>query len=54
MLSLLNSLQSSVISHLPTITNEEALINYRNDILGKNGELTAILKGLKDLTPEER
>ncbi len=54
MLSLLNSLQSSVLSHLPTITSEEALINYRNDILGKNGELTAILKGLKDLTPEER
>jgi phenylalanyl-tRNA synthetase alpha chain len=54
MLSLLEKLQSSVLSHLPTLTSEETLIDYRNEILGKNGELTTILKGLKDLTPEER
>lgn len=54
MLSKLESLQSSVFSHLPTLTNEESLVEYRNEILGKNGELTTILKWLKDLTPEER
>lgn len=44
MLSKLESLQSSVFSHLPTLTNEESLVEYRNEILGKNGELTTILK----------
>lgn len=54
MLNQLETLQSSVLSHLPTLTSEESLIDYRNEILGKNGELTTILKWLKDLTPEER
>lgn len=44
MLSLLEKLQSSVLSHLPTLTSEETLVDYRNEILGKNGELTTILK----------
>jgi phenylalanyl-tRNA synthetase alpha chain len=54
MLQQLSSLQTQILEQLPTFSTEEALIEYRNQILGKNGELTVILKGLKDLTPEER
>ena len=34
--------------------NQEALEEIRVAILGKKGELTQILKGMKDLSPEER
>ncbi len=54
MIAQLNKLQESVLDHLPSLTTEDALIEYRNGILGKTGELTTILKWLKDLTPEER
>jgi phenylalanyl-tRNA synthetase alpha chain len=54
MLQLISILQSQVLTHLPTIVDEATLIDYRNAILGKSGELTSILKWLKDLTPEER
>lgn len=54
MLNQIQSLQNTVLAELPNIKDEESLIGYRNDILGKAGELTTILKWLKDLTPEER
>jgi phenylalanyl-tRNA synthetase alpha chain len=50
----LNTLQESVLEHLPALRTEEELIEYRNNILWKTWELTTILKWLKDLTPEER
>lgn len=54
MIHQIQSLQTQVLDHLPSITGEASLIDYRNAILGKNGELTTILKWLKDLSPEER
>ncbi|MBP9812803.1 phenylalanine--tRNA ligase subunit alpha [Candidatus Gracilibacteria bacterium] len=54
MLSLLNDLESRVLHALPLIQSEEALIDYKNTIVGKDGELTKILKGLKDLSPDEK
>jgi phenylalanyl-tRNA synthetase alpha chain len=54
MLNKLSQLQSTALEHLPSLHTEEALIEYKNSILGKTGELTLILKWLKDLTPEER
>ncbi len=54
MLNQIQTLQNQVLEKLPSITTEEILIEYRNAILGKSGELTTILKWLKDLTPEER
>ena len=54
MLSLLQDLESRVLSTLPTITTEESLIEYKNTILGKSWELTVILKWLKNLSPEEK
>ncbi len=54
MLQTLNSLQEKVITRLSQITTQEELITYRNSIFGKNGELTEILKGVKDLSIEEK
>lgn len=44
MLNQIQSLQNTVLAELPNIKDEESLIGYRNDILGKAGELTTILK----------
>lgn len=54
MIEQIQNLQNTVLAHLTTVVNETTLIDYRNAILGKSGELTTILKWLKDLTPEER
>lgn len=54
MLKKLQELESHVFATLPNIHTEEALIEYKNTILGKTGELTVILKWLKDLSPEDR
>ncbi len=54
MIEQIQSLQAEVLAHLPTLTDEVALIEYRNQILGKTGELTTILKWLGSLTPEEK
>ncbi len=54
MINQLNTLESRALATLPTIENEDALIEYKNTLLGKNGELTVILKWLKDLSPEDR
>ena len=44
MLNQLQNLESRVFATLPNIHTEEALIEYKNTILGKTGELTVILK----------
>jgi phenylalanyl-tRNA synthetase alpha chain len=54
MLNQIKNLQDTVLANLSSLQDEESLINYRNDILWKSGELTNILKWLKDLTPEEK
>lgn len=50
----LQNLETEALAGLKNITSEDELLNYKNSISGKNGSLTTILKGLKDLTPEER
>lgn len=50
----LQNLETEAISGLQNITSETELIDYKNTILGKKGSLTEILKGLKDLSGEER
>lgn len=54
MINQLNTLESRALTTLPTIKNEDTLIEYKNTLLGKTGELTVILKWLKDLSPEDR
>ena len=50
----LQNLEKSAIEGLENVTSENELIDYKNTILGKNGSLTHILKGLKNLSGEER
>ncbi|MDD2745328.1 MAG: phenylalanine--tRNA ligase subunit alpha [Candidatus Gracilibacteria bacterium] len=54
MLQILNTLQEQVLTKLPAISTQEELVVYKNSIFGKNGELTEILKGVKDLSIEEK
>lgn len=44
MIDQLKNLESRVLKSLPSIQTEEALIEYKNTIIGKSGELTTILK----------
>ena len=54
MLQKIQELQAQILEKLPSLTTEAELLDYKNSIFGKNGELTVILKWLKDLSPEER
>ena len=48
------SIQSSAIERLEKVNNFTDLIEWKNELLGKTGELSSILKSLKDATPEDR
>ena len=54
MINQLLELESRAFSIIPTLANEETLVEYKNTLLGKTGELTQILKWLKDLSNDER
>lgn len=54
MINQIKTLELTVLEKITHFHDEVSLINYRNDILGKSGELTNILKWLKDLSPEEK
>ncbi len=54
MLATLISLKDKVLTHLPSVQDDDTLVAYKNSILGKNGELTEVLKGIKDLSLEEK
>lgn len=54
MLDKIKSIESSVISELEQAENLSKLNELRVKVLGKAGELTALLRGMKDLSPEER
>jgi phenylalanyl-tRNA synthetase alpha chain len=47
-------LQELALSELAGVTSEEELQSLKVRFLGKKGELTAIMKGIGSLTPEER
>jgi phenylalanyl-tRNA synthetase alpha chain len=47
-------LQELALSELASVTGEEELQSLKVRFLGKKGELTAIMKGIGSLTPEER
>ena len=50
----LELLKSEALSAVANATDEKAIDEVRVKYLGKKGELTAILKGLGSLTPDER
>ncbi|ARE19075.2 phenylalanine--tRNA ligase subunit alpha [Lactococcus cremoris] len=50
----IEDLRKRTLSDLLYVADEKTLNNLRTVMLGKKGELTEILKGMKDLTNEER
>jgi len=50
----LQVIQQQTLESLSAITDLKALDELRVNILGKKGALTSILKGMKDVAPEER
>jgi phenylalanyl-tRNA synthetase alpha chain len=50
----LNSLKKEFLKSLENIKNKEDLKELEADFLGKKGKLKDILKGIKDLTIEEK
>jgi len=50
----LTTLKTEVLAQILSLTVQQDIIDYRNAITGKNGSLTEILKGIKDLSAEEK
>jgi phenylalanyl-tRNA synthetase alpha chain len=50
----LEMLQQQALAELAVVSNEEELQSLKVKFLGRKGELTAIMKGIGALTPEER
>ncbi len=54
LLETLNQLESKSLEEIRSFNDEKTLFGYKSTLFGKNGDLTKILKGLKDATPEEK
>jgi phenylalanyl-tRNA synthetase alpha chain len=54
MLNKLSQLEAQTLKQLETVTDGEALKQLENAALGKKGEVTAILRSVGQLPPEER
>lgn len=50
----LNEIREKAIAQINAATNLDALNEVRNAVLGKKGELTLVLRGMKDVAPEDR
>ena len=50
----LQSIREQAIADIENSANLETLNEVRMSILGKKGELSAVLKGMKDVAPEDR
>ena len=50
----LQKIRERAIAEIESSDGLEKLGEVRNTILGKKGELTAVLKGMKDVPPEDR
>lgn len=50
----LNEIREKAIAQINSATNLDALNEVRNTVLGKKGELTLVLRGMKDVAPEDR
>ncbi|RAL57945.1 phenylalanine--tRNA ligase subunit alpha [Candidatus Gracilibacteria bacterium GN02-872] len=54
MIERLKALRAKFLENLETIKDENLLENFKKDYLGKNGKLSEILKGIKDLSSDEK
>lgn len=50
----LNEIREKAMAQISAATNLDALNEVRNTVLGKKGELTLVLRGMKDVAPEDR
>ena len=50
----LNEIREKAIAQISAATNLDALNEVRNTVLGKKGELTLVLRGMKDVAREDR
>ena len=50
----LNEIREKAIAQINAATNLDAINEVRNTVLGKKGELTLVLRGMKDVAPEDR
>ena len=50
----LNEIREKAIAQINAATNLDALNEVRNTVLDKKGELTLVLRGMKDVAPEDR
>ena len=50
----ITELREALISKLSAVSDMEALDSIRVEYLGKNGLITGLLKGMKDLSIEEK
>ena len=50
----LQKIKEAAISQLKEASSLDALNEVRLNFLGKKGELTAVLKSMKDVAPEDR
>lgn len=54
MLDTLKSLEAETLAQIPGLKSEQEVYDFRNSVLGKNGSLTGVLKGIKDLSVEDK
>ena len=50
----LQKIREEAVARIQASKSPEALNDVRVSVLGKKGELTALLKSMKDVAPEER
>lgn len=50
----LQAIKDKTLQSIEAVADLKALDDIRVNILGKKGELTSILKGMKDVAPEDR
>ena len=50
----LQAIREEALAKIEAAKDLDALNNIKVDVLGKKGELTQVLKGMKDVAPEDR
>ena len=50
----LSTLETNVLTHIDTIATLDELVLYRGEVLGKNGSVNALTRGVRDLSDEDK
>lgn len=54
MIATLQKLEAETLARIPSLKSEQEVYDFRNSVVGKSGSLTAVLKGIKDLSAEDK